>query len=182
MPDNEETQQTQETQTQGEDTTALRNALQAERTRANALQGEVQTLKQTYEGIDAAAAKEAIAQLPQLQQELNATKIETAAAEVLGQVLPQYRDLFRSSVRSQLQVNDQGQVVTGDGRSLSDVAAGLKTQYPNMFAADNVPTGSGMTTAAPSPSPSPASVGTQNGVITGVDPADVLAGKVQITG
>jgi hypothetical protein len=160
----------------GEDVTGLKNTI-------TALRGELSTaqnqLKQ-FEGIDPQAARTALQQLPTIQQELNTTRIESAAGNVLAQIMPEYRDLFRSSVHSQLQVDDKGQVVAGDGRSLDQIATDLKTRYPTMFIADVAPTGAGVTASNGGATPPPAVVTTTNGIITGVNPDDVIQGKVQI--
>ncbi|NJN89515.1 MAG: hypothetical protein HC878_03485 [Leptolyngbyaceae cyanobacterium SL_5_14] len=164
----------------GDDLAGLRSALQAERARANQLQGQVQQLTQQYEGIDPTAARQALERLPSLEQQLNTTRIESAAGNVLSQIVPEYRDLFRSSISSQLQVNDQGQVLGGDGRSLDQISSDLKTRFPNMFIADAAPTGAGVTASNGGATPPPSVVTATNGVITGVNPDDVIGGKVQI--
>jgi uncharacterized protein (DUF3084 family) len=180
MADENENQQQQTNQQSGDDLAGLRSALQAERARANQLQGQVQQLTQQYEGIDPNVARQALERLPSLEQQLNSTRIESAAGNVLSQIVPEYRDLFRSSISSQLQVNDQGQVLGGDGRSLDQIATDLKTRFPNMFIADQVATGAGVTASNGGAAPSPSVVTTTNGVITGVNPDDVIGGKVQI--
>lgn len=180
MADENENQQQQQQQQSGDDLAGLRSALQAERARANQLQGQLQQLTQQYEGIDPAAARQALERLPSLEQQLNTTRIDSAAGNVLSQIVPEYRDLFRPSISSQLQVNDQGQVVGGDGRSLGQIATDLKTRFPNMFIADQVATGAGVTASSGGAVTPPSVVTATNGVIAGVNPDDVIQGRVQI--
>ncbi|MBW4523267.1 MAG: hypothetical protein KME16_26810 [Scytolyngbya sp. HA4215-MV1] len=95
-------------------------------------------------------------------------------------VLPQYRDRFADQI-TQLKL-DGDTVLTQDGKPLTEFAAGLKTQYPALFAAENNPTGSGTQPTIPT-TPASTSVisGTDAKAVSGLNPQDVIGGKVQVT-
>lgn len=170
------------------DVAGLRSALQAERQRANQLQGQLTQLQQQIGDLDLDIARQALTERDRLQEQVqtltsqvHSRDIELTANNVLSAVLPEYRELFRSTVHSQLQVNEQGQVTVADGRSLDQVATDLKQRYPTMFAADQVATGAGI---APSNGVAPPATqrvsGSNVDAISQLDPVKVAAGEVVI--
>jgi hypothetical protein len=70
-----------------------------------------------------------------------------------------------------LEVKEDGKVTAPDG-----FMDGLKGKFPAMFFADDA--AGGGTPGGDGTTPAPTSVSAVNGVVSGVNPADVLAGKV----
>ena len=179
----------QNNQTGGEDLTGLRNALSAERARATQLESQLNSLRQTVGDLDLAVARQAITerdtlqgQVQSLQGQLHSRDIQLTTNRVLSSALPEYRDLLSTAVQGQLQVNDQGQVVVADGRSLEQVTTDLKTKYPTMFGADQVATGAGTTPSnggGTPPTPTRVSA-TDTAAVSQLDPAKVASGEVVI--
>lgn len=145
-----------------------------------------------YQGLDPVAAREAIASKSQLQQvlterddfkaqlqqfqagnaqlskELAATRGLTAAG-----VRPQYEDLLLPKVTGSLEVGEDGTAKAPEG-----FWDGLKTQYPDMFHAEDA-AGTGAAPGATADD-SPRTVQASNGLVSGVDPSDVLNGSVTV--
>lgn len=132
-------------------------------------------------------------QLAQLQQQLQqqtqaaqAGTLRTHAVEGLYQagVRSQYRELMQDRVVGELGLNDQGQIQLPDG--VADANAyyqGLRQRYPDCFAPDHQGEGSGSNppnTAGGNDNPAVTTVKAEGGVISGVNPRDVIAGKVSI--
>lgn len=155
---------------------------------------------QPYQGLDPVAAREAIAnqatraasdaQLKQLQterddfqaqlkqyqqgnaqlsKELAATRGLTAAG-----VRPQYEELLLPRVTGSIELAEDGTPKTPDG-----FWDGLKTKYPDMFHAEDG-AGTGATGGETATDTSPRTVQATNGLVTGVNPADVLNGSVAV--
>lgn len=168
----------------------------ADTTQIDALQQALQP----YQGLDPVAAREAIANQAtraasdaqyqavqaerdrlqadlqqyqqgnaQLSKELAATRGLTAAG-----VRPQYEELLLPKITGSLELAEDGTVKAPDG--LWD---GLKTKYPDMFHAEDG-AGTGATGGETAADTSPRTVQATNGMVTGLDPADVLNGKVSI--
>lgn len=141
-----------------------------------------------YEGIDPEAARTALSQIPTLQEankalsdKLNISTIDNAVSQVVTGALPQYSGLLASNARGLLQVNDKGEVVSSDGKSLADLGNQFRTQYPAMFVAETAPVGSGAAATTTSATPPPASVvDAPNGIISGVSPDAIIGGQVKI--
>lgn len=92
-------------------------------------------------------------------------------------VLPQYRNLL-DNVAGSLKL-ENGKLVSQDGKPFD--AASLRTQYPAMFAPEADASGNGASgSSGNSGSSESKAVNSTNGVVSGVDPADVLAGTVSI--
>lgn len=155
------------------------------------LKNTISTLRaelKKYEGIDPDQARTALTQLPTLQEanrtladQVNMGKIDSAVSQAVSGSLSQYAPLLATNARGLLQVNDKGEVVSSDGRSVADINAQLRTQYPAMFQADVVPAGSGTAPSTGSATPPPASVvNAPNGIISGVSPDDIIKGNVKI--
>lgn len=168
----------------GEDVSGLKATI------AN-LRQEVAGLNQqlkTFEGISPDEARAAMSRLGELESSnktltdrLHARDIDLAVSQVTGGALPQYSPLLSSNVRGLLQIDEKGNVVSTDGRSLDALSQEYRQKYPNMFAADSVPTGAGVTSsAAPAPAPGASVVDAPNGIIQGVDPDAILKGEVTI--
>jgi hypothetical protein len=169
------------------------------------LQGAIATLETAitaYDGLDPQAARDALQQLEQRRQqdgEINGLRTEkttleqqladangtiqaltrqTAAVRGLmtNGVRPEYEDLLLPKVAEAVTLNDQGQAGFKD-----DYWNSLKTQYPAMFFGDDgAGTGDTSDTSGEGDK-QPTSVQVSNGVVSGVDPADVLSGKVTLS-
>jgi F0F1-type ATP synthase epsilon subunit len=157
-----------------------------------------------FDDLDPNSAREAIAKLPEivrLQETLSqaATERDQFKAQVadlgsvaaglardvvvargLGRVgvLPAYQDLIEPAIAGMVQADDQGNYSLPE-----DFATSLRDKYPAMFApeSDGAGTGTSTSTSGPAKDKQPTQVASQGGVITGVDPGDVMDGKVQIT-
>lgn len=155
---------------------------------------------QPYQGLDPAKAREAIAaqqtraadtaQLQQVQAERDQYKTdlqqfkdgnlqlskELAATRGLNTagVRPNYEGLLLSQVTGSLEVGEDGKVAAPEG--LWD---GLKTKYPDMFFAEDG-AGTGAASGGTGADETPRAVKATNGLVTGVDPDEVLSGKVKV--
>lgn len=181
------------------------------RTRLEAIEGTSEVLSEIddfaeqvkpYDGLDPKGAREAIAKLPELtrlQQTLSQTATERdqfkTQAEKLGEstqdlrtqvvvarglgslgVLPEYQELVEPAVRSLVQVGEDGTPSLPDG-----FGSTLRDKYPAMFAPLTDGAGSGTGEGQPARTEGPRQVAPKGGVIKGVNPADVLSGRVAIT-
>jgi hypothetical protein len=176
---------------------ALRNELPEDASGAAAQLDALEQTLSAFDGLDPQAAREAIAaqanraaadaqtqaiaaerdtfkaQLTEMQQTALDAKKEVQAVRglVSAGVRPEYETLLLPAVLNGLEVKEGGAIAVPDG--LWD---GLKQKYPAMFhAADAAGTG---TTTGETSAPAPAAVPVSNGVISGVNPADVLSGGV----
>jgi len=176
----------------GEDLTGLKNTVAALReekrqlkTQLSELSEQYQSLHATYADLDIAQAREAISQLPMVQQqlsertsEINRLTLDSHLNAATAEVVPKYRGLVVSHLRSQVQLSE-GEVKSTDGRSLSDLMSGMRESTPEFFLSDK-PIGTNTIGQGAGSAPA-AQVQAQNGIIRGVDPSDVLAGKVTIS-
>ncbi|MGB3495304.1 MAG: hypothetical protein WBA57_21415 [Elainellaceae cyanobacterium] len=160
-----------------EDLTGLKNSLAAaRRERDEALrkltgaQSELTTAQNTL--------TETQGNLGSLQTERDDLKIDLALSNELRDVDPSKRDLLWNTARSQVALSD-GEVKAGD-RPLTEFVSGLRSQYPDMFFAPNVPTGTGAAASTPQSAPAVSTVDAPGGIITGVNPGDIIAGKVRV--
>jgi len=162
----------------GEDVTGLKNALAAVRSELKTTKAQLAEAKNQLEaGLnDASALRDRTHALLSENREL---RIDAALARELSDVLPQYRQLLEQSSRSQLSVTEDGAVVAGD-RPLSEFIAGLRQQHANLFAADQVATGSGALPSNGQSPPTTIEISAPNGIITGVDPQDIISGRVTV--
>lgn len=95
-----------------------------------------------------------------------------------AKVLPEYRNLFDGMAGSLKFEN--GKLLNQDGQPFDALA--LRTQYPAMFAPQSDASGSNASgSSGNSGSSESKAVNSANGVVSGVDPADVLAGTVSIS-
>lgn len=160
----------------------------------------MQQALQPYQGLDPVAAREAIANQAtraatdsqfqavqaerdrlqadlqqyqngnaQLSKELAATRGLTAAG-----VRPQYEELLLPRVTGSLELNDDGTAKAPEG-----FWDGLKTKYPDMFHAEDA-AGTGAAAGETAAADTTRTVQATDGLVTGLDPADVLNGKVSI--
>lgn len=154
-----------------EDVTGLKNtvaALRAELAQTRTQHSnEINTLRQDS------------AELSTLRQQLASSQIDSTTNQVLANVLPQYRPLVENAVRAQLVTTPNG-VAVADGRSVADLTTEMIKTYPNLFVADVVPTGSGTSPSTAAAQPPASVVTAPNGIIQGVDPNDIIQGKVQV--
>lgn len=112
----------------------------------------------------------------QLQQKDVSLHFGNALAS--ANVLPEYRDRF-NDVANSLKVEGD-KLLTQDGQPFD--AASLKSKYPAMFAPDADASGSNASGSSGTAGSSESkAVNSTNGVVSGVDPADVLAGTVSIS-
>jgi len=113
------------------------------------------------------------AQAEQLQTVATTALKETQAVRGLtaAGVRPEYESLLLPTVLTGLEVKEDGKVTAPDG-----FMDGLKGKFPAMFFADDA--AGGGTPGGSDTTPAPTSVSAVNGVVSGVNPADVLAGKV----
>lgn len=161
----------------GEDLTGLKNSLAAARRerddairRLNTTQSELTTAQQSL--------TETQGNLGNLKSERDKLAIDLALTNELRDADPNKRDLLLNTARSQVGLVD-GEVKAGD-RPLTEFVSGLRSQYPDMFLAANVPTGTGTTPSTPSTPAAAATVDAPGGIISGVDPGDIIAGKVKV--
>ncbi|MBE9157893.1 hypothetical protein IQ265_13815 [Nodosilinea sp. LEGE 06152] len=105
----------------------------------------------------------------QLSKELAATRGLTAAG-----VRPQYEELLLGKVTSSIELAEDGTPKTPEG-----FWDGLKTKYPDMFHAEDG-AGTGATPGDTAADTSPRTVQATNGIVSGVNPTDVLNGSVTV--
>lgn len=152
---------------QGLDPVAAREAIAAQAQRSNA---DAQYQAAAKERDDYKAQLEQFQQgNAQLSKELAATRGLTAAG-----VRPQYEDLLLPKVTSSLELAEDG-----TPKAPENFWDGLKTQYPDMFHAEDG-AGTGAAPGATAADDSPRSVQASNGLVTGINPEDVLTGKVSV--
>jgi len=164
--------------TGGEDLTGLKNSLAAARRerdealrQVSGLQGELTSTQQSLTNVQGSVET--------LQGERDRLTVDLALTNELKDVDPTKRDLLLTTARSQVGLVD-GEVKAGD-RPLAEYVTGLRSQYPDMFLAPNVPTGTGTTPSTPQTPAAATVVDAPGGIIAGVDPADIISGKVKIT-
>lgn len=156
-----------------------------------------------FNDLDPNEARTALSKLPELEQ-LKTTLSQTATerdqfktqatdlgavatnlardvvvARGLGRVgvLPDYQDLIEPAISAMVQTDEEG------NHSLPEnFVTTLRDKYPAMFAPESDGAGTGVSTSTSGPAAQQQSiqVSPQGGVITGVDPGDVMAGKVAI--
>jgi hypothetical protein len=105
----------------------------------------------------------------QLSKELAATRGLTKAG-----VRPEYEELLLSKATGSLELGEDGAATAPEG-----FWDGLKTQYPAMFFAEDG-AGTGAAPGASAADDSPRAVKATNGLVTGLDPDEVLNGKVTV--
>ncbi len=111
--------------------------------------------------------------------QLNQKDVAFNFSSALGSagVLPEYRDRF-GDVAGSLKF-EHGKLLNADGSEFN--TSSLREKYPAMFAAVGDGAGSGATGSTTAPTTQGTkTVKAENGVITGVDPADMIGGKVVI--
>ena len=168
---------------QGEDVSGLKATITALRAERDGAKAEAAQLKQQFEGLDPDAARMALEQVPQLQEELQALRLDSTVNGALIRVLPEYRPLVESALRSQLAVGEDGAIAGRGGEAPAALVDTLKAQYPIMFAAEGtVPVGGGTTSSTATQPQQTATVSAPGGIIRGVQPTDVIEGKVKISG
>jgi len=177
-----------------EDLTGLKSALNSERKRAEAAEKKLKELETTQEMSNKTLAEQVASLQSQLAQ--SQTQFETDRKLLTGQLtqrdirqafvnsyggskgLPEYADVLYAHLGANLQLSD-GKVVTKDGKPLETAIAAARSQFPAMFAPENVAAGSGVS----------GSVSRQNGgvrvvnaddteAVKAVDPNDLVTGKV----
>jgi hypothetical protein len=178
----------------GEDLTGLKSALAAERKAREKAERTLQDL-QTQQELSNKTLAEQVATLQgqlvsqtqtyeseksQLAAQLSQRDIRSAFVSAYGGAkgLPEYADVLYAHLGSQLQLSD-GKVLTTDGKALSEAIAHTRTQFPAMFAPDNVAAGSGLSASAPQSNGSLRVVKASDGVSGDtVNPLDMASGKV----
>lgn len=105
---------------------------------------------------------------------------ELVAVRGLSQagILGDYEDLLRPKVIAALEVGEDGTINTPD-----DLFTGLKDQYGAMFHATDAAGSGGQAASDPAPTPDDGTTvvkPNENGVISGVNPKDVLKGNTKI--
>lgn len=155
-----------------------------------------------YDGIDPQAARTAISQLNQRQSQDNQLQtvtgerdsLQTQLSDTQNQLLtsrkefaalkglhaagvrPEYQDLILPQVTGALEIAEDGQISTPE-----NLYTGLKTQYAAMFYAEDGAGTGGAGTEDDSAEESPTQVTATDGVVSGVNPDDVMSGKVSVT-
>jgi hypothetical protein len=155
---------------------------------------------QPYQGLDPVAAREAIAnqatraatdsQFQQLQTErdrlqADLTQIQNGNAQLSKElaatrgltaagVRPQYEELLLPRVTGSIELAEDGTPKTPEG-----FWDGLKTKYPDMFHAEDA-AGTGAAGGESSTEDQPRAVQAENGLVSGLNPDDVLNGKVSL--
>lgn len=178
-----------------EDLTGLKTALGSERKRAEAAERKLKDLETQQELSNKTLAEQVSALQGQLAQ--TQTQYEAEKQQLTGQLtqrdirqafvnayggskgLPEYADVLYAHLGANLQLSD-GNVLTKDGKPLDVAIAAARSQFPAMFAPDNVAAGSGV-------SPSPRSNGSNGArvvkandaeAVRGINPDDLMSGKV----
>lgn len=179
---------------QPSDLTGLKNTVAALRDEKRALKNQLtevnnqfENFRSQYEGIDITAAKTAIETLPTLQQQLADSQaaianltLDTQLNNAVAAVVPKYRPFVATHLRTQVTLNDKGEVTGPDGKSLQDLIGAVREATPEFFLTDQ-PIGMGEQpqSASSGPAATPASM-VVNGIVRGVDPKDVATGKVKL--
>ncbi|NEQ29638.1 MAG: hypothetical protein F6K04_01355 [Leptolyngbya sp. SIO4C5] len=189
---------------------ALREGLQGVEGGSSALEqlGQLEQALQPYEGLDPQAARDALQQAErfngvnnqlstlqterdQLQQQVGKLGDRAQQAELQLDVYrglnsaglrPEFEELVLPFAQRSLSRDEQGNLIAGD-RSAGEFFGGLKERFPQAFHAEGDAAGTGGAAAGGQPAEQgPTRVQAQNGIVSGVDPNDVLTGKVQIGG
>ncbi|MEA5465270.1 hypothetical protein [Leptothoe sp. PORK10 BA2] len=161
------------------------------------------TQAELYQGIDPQAARTAIQQLEQRQQQDGQLQtmagerdqLATQLADMRSQLVnsqkqftalkglgsagirPEYEELLLPQVTGSLELAENGEVEIPDG--LYD---GLKQKYPAMFfGEDAAGTGGAAGGGTNTTEEQPQQVTAKDGIVTGVNPDDVLSGKVNVS-
>ncbi|MEA5447987.1 hypothetical protein VB780_05360 [Leptolyngbya sp. CCNP1308] len=152
---------------QGLDPVAAREAIanQATRAASDAQYQQLQTERDNYQ----AQLKQFQDGNAQLSKELAATRGLAAAG-----VRPQYEELLLPRVTGSIELAEDGTPQTPEG-----FWDGLKTKYPDMFHAEDG-AGTGAAPGATTADDSPRTVQATNGMVTGLDPSDVLNGSIAL--
>lgn len=118
-----------------------------------------------------------------LTKQNSGLRVDLALDKVLADANPDKRVLLENTARLNLTLSDEGTVQTIDGRSLDEYRSELQTNFPDMFLSPQVSTGTGSTpstgTDGGTYDTTPA-VSADDGVISGVDPSDIIEGRVTI--
>ena len=178
----------------GDDLTGLKTALTSERKRAEAAEKKLKEMETQQELSNKTLAEQVAALQGQLAQ--TQTQYETERQQLTGQLtqrdirsafvnayggskgLPEYADVLYAHLGANLQLSD-GKVVTKEGKPLDVAIAAARSQFPAMFAPENVAAGSGV---SPSSSNGSSSVrlitASDTEAVRGVNPDDLVSGKV----
>lgn len=160
------------------------------------------TQAELYQGIDPQAARTAIQQLEQRQTQDNQLQtvagerdqLQTTVGDLQGQltdsrkqftalkglsaagIRPEYEELLLPQVTSGLELAENGEIKTPDG--LYD---GFKQKYPAMFFAEDGAGTGGAAGDGNGSTEETQQVTANGGVVSGVNPDDVLSGKVKVS-
>ncbi len=155
-----------------------------------------------YDGIDPEAARTAIQQLDQYQTQTNqlqtvtderdqlTTQLTDVSSQLVtsqkqftalrgliaAQLRPEYEDLLLPQVTNSLDLGDNGEITAPDG--LYD---GLKTKYPAMFFGNDAAGTGGSAGDGNSPEATPKQLTAKDGIVSGVNPDDVINGSVRVS-
>jgi hypothetical protein len=153
-------------ETVNSDRKTLSQQLQVKETQLQKREQEFQKLQQQLEQLKSDHEKQISQKEAQFQFSRELSQVG---------VLPEYSDRF-SDVVPNLEFKE-GKFFQGDTEFK---VASLKEKYPAMFLA-SVPSGSGATGSTGQPGTSLKSFQAKDGIVSGVDPDDVLSGKVKIS-
>ena len=155
-----------------------------------------------YDGLDPEAARTAIQQLDQYQSQTEqrqtvtderdqlTTQLTDVSSQLVtsqkqftalrgliaAQLRPEYEDLLLPQVANSLDVSETGEITTPDG--LYD---GLKTKYPAMFFGNDDAGTGGHAGEGDSTEESPKHLTAKDGIVSGVNPDDVINGSVRVS-
>lgn len=178
----------------GEDVSGLKSALNSERKARESAEKRLKDLETQQEMSNKTLAEQVASlqgQLAQTQSQYEAERqqltgqltqrdIRSAFVNAYGgsKGLPEYADVLYAHLGVNLQLAD-GKVVTKEGKPLEVAIAAARSQFPAMFAPENVAAGSGVSASSSNGSSSPRLVKASDvDAVRGVSPDDLASGKV----
>jgi hypothetical protein len=139
------------------------------------LRADYESLKPVADQVDTLTSS--VNDLTTANQDLQRSLLASRTVNQAG-ILPEFQGLLEPVIAGAAQLNDQTKAF-----ELPDGYLGqLQEQYPSAFmATEGAGTGGAGVGSDPDQDSQPSTVKVENGVVSGVDPSDVLAGKVQLT-
>ncbi|MFG6094109.1 hypothetical protein SPB21_02615 [Leptothoe sp. ISB3NOV94-8A] len=155
-----------------------------------------------YDGIDPEAARTALQQLDQYQTQADQLQTLTDERDQLttqladtktqlvtsqkqftalrgltsAQLRPEYEELLLPQVANSLDVGENGDITAPEG-----FYDGLKTKYPAMFFGDDAAGTGGSAGEGNSTEETPKQLTAKDGIVSGVNPDDVISGSVRVS-